>query len=475
MNYLSRWTLMVVALAGTAVVNGATLTIDPDGIAVVDGKRTFVLGLYENPSDDAVLRGAVASGINLVRAEASTEALDRLDNVGTWAWLNTGSAIDLSVETDKRTARLNALVADHGTHPALLVWEVPDEALWNIWYPAQDWRQEVEPKQLLDHIGALEDTELAARLKGDLADACNFYRQARYAVGEALADSIWRALGKDVPKPGYGLSTAPARAKKMGDGMLAGYQLLQTLDPSHPVWMNHAPRNSVSDLAYFNRGADIVGCDIYPVPESLQIKHSDLANRSLASVGAYTGRMRAAAPGKPVWMVLQGTGWGDFMKNRAPEELEALRRPTKEESRFMAYDAIVHGARGILYWGSHYVEKNSTFWRELMEVVAELDGLQPVLTAPDAPVQPEVLLAPTHGSLERGVEVLAKSQPEGDWIIVVNTWSGPLSVTIKGFDTGGNGRYRTHGTAEILTVDSGQMTIYMRPYSVAVLRPGSDQ
>ena len=43
----------------------------------------------------------------------------------------------------------------------------------------------------------------------------------------------------------------------------------------------------------------------------------DLPDRNLTSVGAYTDRMRAAAPGKAVAMVLQGFGWRDIV-TRSP-------------------------------------------------------------------------------------------------------------------------------------------------------------
>ena len=142
-------------------------------------------------------------------------------------------------------------------------------------------------------------------------------------------------------------------------GMIEGYKRLRQLDPAHPVWMNHAPRNQVAQLAAFNQGADIVGCDIYPVPFTTKVGHSDLAERTAAAVGAYTERMQQSAPGKPVWMVLQGCGWGDIQPQRTDEERKELRRPNWKETRFMAYDAIVRGARGILYWGTHAIEKDS--------------------------------------------------------------------------------------------------------------------
>jgi len=459
---------ILVSLAGAPPVGAVPMSLDGDGMAVVDGARTFILGLYENPADDAVLNEAVASGVNLVRSESTQAALDRLAAAGCWAWLTTGYAIDLSEDRAARGEQLAHMVDNFARHPALIVWEVPDEALWNVWHLAQGWRHNEEPRQLRAQIAQLADADAVESLLAELDRVGALYRAGRYAEGESRADALWIALGLDIPKPGYGLSTAPARARKMGDGMRTGYETLRALDPAHPIWMNHAPRNSLADLAFFNQAADIVGCDIYPVPEDLHVKHSDLDNRTISSVGAYTARMQAAAGGKPVWMVLQGTGWGDFLEAR--EGVEPLRRPTREETRYMAYDAIVHGARGLLYWGTHYVEKESAFWGELMDVLAELDRLQPVLAAADAPIQPQVSLAPTYGSVEEGIKVLAKSRPEGDWLIVVNTWSGPLTATLGNLN-GTAVAYRIVGSETDYPVKGAQITLSMPRYSVQVLEP----
>lgn len=461
-------TVIVAAALLTALPGwSAEMKINEDRVAIVDGTPTFILGLYENPTDDAALKAAVDAGINLVYASPTTESLDRLHGAGTHAWLNTGYDIDLSEDRDAKQERLAKTVEALAGHPALLVWEVPDEALWNAWYLAEGWRFVDERKQQGAAIGELSDNVLADKLTADVAEANRLYRHGQYAEGEALADSVWTALDKDIPQPGYGLSTAPERAAKMGAGMLEGYQALRKLDPAHPVWMNHAPRNTIEDLAYFDRAADIVGCDIYPVPESPLARHSDLANRTLSSVGAYTNRMQEAAPGKPVWMVLQGTSWADFQTGHTPEELKVLRRPRKDETRFMAYDAIVHGARGILYWGTQFVEKDSQFWLEMLEVVKELNGLQHVLTAPDSQATPTISVGPTHGSVDRGIVTLSKKTPEGDWHIVVNEFEGPLVVTLADL----KGAYRIQGEELPLALDGGKAVLPMVAYGVCVLEP----
>ncbi len=347
--------------------------------------------------------------------------------------------MDLSAQSGDS---LRSLVETCAGHPALAVWEVPDEALWNCWYRATQWRRGAEPRQQRERIAALEDQGLARELGEALERVRTLYGTARLAEADALANDIWRRLGEEPPHPDLGLGNAQARAETMCRGMVEGYALLRELDPKHPVWMNHAPRNSIAQLAAFNEGADIVGCDIYPVPFSPMVGHSDLQDRSLSSVGAYTGRMQAAAPGKPVFMVLQGFGWGDIQPDRSEEDRAALRRPTLDETRFMAFDAIVRGARGILYWGTHAIEKDRALWNELLVFGGEVGELQHVLAAPDAQVDIAVDLEPTWGSIDRGVVVLPKQVGGAVWLLVVNEWTDPLAYSLSGLDTLADTAYR---------------------------------
>lgn len=468
-----KWTLGLMAglLVCALPVAAATFEIAADRMAVVNGERTFILGLYENPSDDALLQEAAASGINLVYASADEAALDRLHAQNLWAWVNTGYNIALHEKAEERETALRGMVTRLAGHPALLVWEVPDEALWNCWYEATLWRTGEEPRKLAEKIDALEDAEQKQNLREQLAEVRRLRHIALYEEAEALADSLWSALGEYPPRPGYGLGDAQQRAEKLFEGMLAGYKLLREIDPAHPVWMNHAPRNQIAQLAMFNQAADIVGCDIYPVPFSPKLGHSDLAERSAAAVGAYTKRMQQAAPGKPVWMVLQGFGWGDIQPNRSEAERQELRRPTYAESRFMAYDAIVRGARGILYWGTASIEKDSVLWKDLMRLAAELRGLQPVLSAPDAAIGIHAAIKETFGSVDRTIHVLPKQVGEERWLLIVNECPDPLVYVLQGLGVPDGTVYVELDSKERITVQEGALSQGIAAQSVHILRP----
>ena len=362
-------------------VAGLTGSITPDGMLEVDGQRLFVLGLYENPVEDNVLEEVARAGFNLVRASQSQESLDRLHRHNLYGWLMTGGSIALRDESEESARPLREMVSAWADHPALLVWEVPDEALWNCMLNA-------------------------------------FATEGSWLERAALFDQNARGLA--------------AR-------MTAGYRLLRQLDPKHPLWMNHAAGNSLEHLTLMGHGADIAGCDIYPLMP-YPTRPLDISRSGLAFVGMATTRMQASVPGKPVWMVLQGMGWGDFENPVIALQPRPSQRPTFEESRFMAYNAIVRGARGVLYWGTHIIGKDTEMWRELLSVVRELADRQALLSAPDSALEVDIdawlfnfLKAPAKLS-PLGVQALGKVVDGETWWIVVNEFFFPVAYTLRGLD-----------------------------------------
>ncbi|MCL4218064.1 MAG: hypothetical protein KJ052_13835 [Candidatus Hydrogenedentes bacterium] len=471
---------------GLAVESG----IDDDGMLLIDGERAFVLGVYQAPGGDAGYEEAAEAGFNLLHC-SDADSLDKIHAMGAYGWINTGYAIDLSTDRDNREATLVKLVDSVGGHPAFLVWEVPDEALWNTWYGPLTYQLGPEPAAQLDYVAKMTEItpEHFAALGEDAPGTdANVWRdeltnlvtkrqrEARslslngdLAGWEKGMDAIWTALGAPVPGPEKRITHSAERAEVMAGGMREGYDYLRKLD-HHPVWMNHAPRNTVPQLAEFNKAADIVGCDIYPVPFE-GTGHSDLAERTLTAVGAYTDRMQEAAPGKPVWMVLQGFGWADLNKDATPEEIEKERRPTMAETRFMAYDAIVNGARGILYWGSAYIEQDSQLWKDLLALGRELNRLAPILSAKDFAPAPQVEIAEQWGSLDRGIQVLAKEHQGKVCYIVVNEWTGSLQYRLSGLTGAASGKYRNVIDDTIVTVTDGAIATTIAAHGVQVFVP----
>ncbi|MDD5021031.1 MAG: hypothetical protein PHR82_02705 [Endomicrobiaceae bacterium] len=116
--------------------------------------------------------------------------------------------------------------------------------------------------------------------------------------------------------------------------------------------------------------ADILMVDWYPVPhfrlESLG-KQIALAKEEFIKIGLKD---------KPLWAVIQIFDWKEYKQFR-PDNDRIGRFPTKDEIRFMSYDAIFNGATGLFYF--IYTSKDIPLpkakpenWQDIKEVVSEI-------------------------------------------------------------------------------------------------------
>jgi hypothetical protein len=192
--------------------------------------------------------------------------------------------------------------------------------------------------------------------------------------------------------PGMGVwkgEDEPEWGKKPVPPLVGAREIIRELDTNHPIAVTHAPRGTVESLRRYNVTADITGADIYPIgyPPG---GHSLETNKEISMVGDYTRRMMEVAHGKmPVWMILQ-IAWSGVIKTN-----KTLRFPTFPEERFMVYQAIINGARGLMFFGGHLPQAmndrdkslgwNWTFWervlRPVIEEVGEKSPLYPALLA----------------------------------------------------------------------------------------------
>src|SRR5439155_23787291 len=129
-------------------------------------------------------------------------------------------------------------------------------------------------------------------------------------------------------------------------GRVRAYRRLTTLDAAHPLVVHQAPRGPVSDLVPYRPAFDITGADIYPVSYPPGI-HADAPNRDISVGGGVTRRMVEAAEGKPVWITLQIAWSGVTPSRQRPDRVP--RFPSLQQERFMAYQAIVNGTRGLVF------------------------------------------------------------------------------------------------------------------------------
>lgn len=228
----------------------------------------------------------------------------------------------------------------------------------------------------------------------------------------------------------------PAQSRATASGLKKGYRFLRSLDDRHPVYLNHAPRNTIETLQAYNSACDIVCVDIYPVippgmrpmyaitPEG---RHGDFPNQTISCVGEYVEKMKAVASSQhSVFVVLQGFAWEALRGEEAESTL--VRYPSYLESRFMAYNAITHGARGILYWGLSYVPKDCPFIQDLSKVLNEIREMTPVILGKEMTRKPALRYYERGSSIAAGVEILGRKTGKGVYLIASNTGMDPAAV-----------------------------------------------
>jgi hypothetical protein len=425
--------------------------LDSRGFLTTDETSRLIIGLYELPKDDEKLKQIAENGFNLVRVPQDTKALDRVHKHGLYAWICLGSAVKLSQDGEKEKQKLINIVDDFKGHPALLVWELPDEVVWNIWWSKFPWVFGGQQRALRKHVEkAAPDISQnkIAMWRSLLEKAEDYNHRGLWEKAEQIYDKLWAELEMKNPHPDRKMSQCPEQSQALAEAVARGCRVLRQRDSQHIIWQNHAPRNSVKRLREYNQCVDAAGCDIYPVPFNYGVGHSDLKDTNLTAVGAYTGRMRRAAPGKSIWMVLQGFGWRDLSDDPEKDtDPQKGRRPNFRETRFMAYDAIVHGANAILYWGTHYIEKDSLLWRDLMKIARELRALEPAILGRWPKTVPLSVADETYGSIDgQGPRLMLRKTKE-DWVLIaVNECSQGVSFTISGLpeETEGRTLYRLY-------------------------------
>ncbi len=223
--------------------------------------------------------------------------------------------------------------------------------------------------------------------------------------------------------------------------MLEAYKLIKSHDQKHLVFTNHGPVNLISTLQKYNSSTDIVGVDVYPViphgitpsyaiyPDGLQ---GDLLNPYISQVGEYIDKMKKVVKNsKPVFAVLQGFAW-EMLKPSGERDLSMILYPTYEESRFMAFNAIVHGANGILYWGTNYTPQPSQFMDDLNKVTRELAELQSVLASKTVELNIKKEYHELMYSIDTGVEIMVKKVDGKTYLLTVNSDKNPVKVTFSG-------------------------------------------
>jgi hypothetical protein len=177
----------------------------------------------------------------------------------------------------------------------------------------------------------------------------------------------------------------PAHGHVPAAGCVEVYRHLRSIDPDHPVAIIEAPRGpspapgerdthlTVGDIRPYAAACDIHGIDIYPLPPGAHAGGPPV-NTDLSVVGDMTRIVAQATSRHAIWTTLQIAWSGVF----PPHQIVF---PTLHQARFMAYDAIVSGARGLFFFGGQFKQVmnardrqlgwNWAYWAEVQRPLLE--------------------------------------------------------------------------------------------------------
>ena len=188
--------------------------------------------------------------------------------------------------------------------------------------------------------------------------------------------------------PGLGAwkgSDEPAHAHVPAAGCVAVYHHLKQVDPHHPVVIIEAPRGpgptpqspderlTLAAVRPYAAACDVHGIDIYPIPPGAHAGGPPV-NTDISVVGDMTSLIARASTQKAIWTTLQIAWTGTLPPN-------PVVFPTLQQARFMAYNAVISGARGLFFFGGHLKGAmnaadrargwNWTYWNNVQRLLLE--------------------------------------------------------------------------------------------------------
>lgn len=215
------------------------------------------------------------------------------------------------------------------------------------------------------------------------------------------------------------------------------------------------------DMTAYSAEADVVGHTFYPVDPGLPWEGYVERSR-LEDYGWYTDRVRSWADADaPVWPHQQGHRVGDL----ADPPTEEGRRPDRAETRFMSFQALVHGASGVFYFpGSKLggaIPFDAPVWdRYVRETGADVRAMGDVLASRGS--------AQSVTASSPDVRTLVGRRDGKTVILAVREAGGaPESVCVTLSETR-EGRFRVWGEGRSVAVENGVFRDDFDRYDVSV-------
>jgi hypothetical protein len=244
----------------------------------------------------------------------------------------------------------------------------------------------------------------------------------------------------------------------------------------HHLWVTvESARGSAAGLAAYTKVTDTHGIDVYPIAVDRDGTVAPDWPPNLHLVGLWTRRLAEITPDHSVWTTLQICPSSSFDLRTGRYVL-----PTTQQERYMVYDAIINGARGLAFFGGNNPHCwtprdrahgwNWTFWDTTLEhLITEIGAQSPLAPPLVNPGSTRRLSTsdPTTQAITR--TDTSRAGAKECWLIAARHGPGTRMVTISGLPpTIENGTVYTEGRS--IRIERGSMTDRFQQWQVHVYR-----
>ncbi len=274
-------------------------------------------------------------------------------------------------------------------------------------------------------------------------------------------------IADDINQPNLIAYLQPDEPESKGitaDSLQSNYDTWKAADPSRPILTNFDGSRVVgwqgnlkqADYAPYIQAADWVAQDIYPVTGWLN-------PGALNIVGQATGTLKGWS-NKPTFAYIETSNQRLFA---ASHPTWGERGPTRDEVRGETWDAIIHGANGIMYFTQSF--NAFRFDATPIDVTAEMTRQNGIITSLGAVLNSGEDPQISNITFDNGnLEALVKTLDGVTYVIVLNLSNGWVSgnITADGLVLGG--ALQVLGEGRDLLINGNEFSDSFGPYGVHI-------
>ena len=195
---------------------------------------------------------------------------------------------------------------------------------------------------------------------------------------------------------------------------------LHALWPDTPGIMANVRPQCVAD---YRDAADVFMMDQYPIPSMPMTWLSDSMDEARELSG----------DGKEIWAIVQAFGGKKMSRHGWPEF------PSYEQMRCLSTLALIHGARGILYYTYSSIKKQPERWQDVCDIGFQIRSMEPWLLSGNPVLRLPVTMTSAFRSDAKGrpaVQVGMIKDAGRTLVMAVNVTDRPVAGIIHGLPKG---------------------------------------